>query len=255
VKAVNLIPADQRRGAGGLAGRSGGIMYVVVGGLAVVVGLGVLYAFAVKSVADRKGQLASVTEQVDAVQAQAAALTPYVQVSQLRQQAVANVVSLAQGRFNWPDAMQQLVLALPSDVTLTALSGSAGAPSPGSSANTSSSPTGAASFSMSGCASSEAEVATVLHQLAQVPGVASVSLANATKAGKAPNAGRQVPRKQAEAVAGQCPLVSFNLSLAYAANYTLPNEKLPAAASGTQTVSSASSAGSVRATTRQPAAR
>ena len=33
MRAVNLIPADQRRGAGGLAGRSGGIVYVVAGGL------------------------------------------------------------------------------------------------------------------------------------------------------------------------------------------------------------------------------
>ena len=41
VKAVNLIPPDQRRGAGGLAGRTGGIVYVVVGGLAVIVALGV----------------------------------------------------------------------------------------------------------------------------------------------------------------------------------------------------------------------
>ena len=61
VRAVNLIPAEERRGAGGLAGRSGGVVYVLVGGLAVLVVLGVIYAFAVQSVADRKGQLASLT--------------------------------------------------------------------------------------------------------------------------------------------------------------------------------------------------
>jgi hypothetical protein len=29
VRAVNLIPAEERRGAGGLAGRSGGVVYVL----------------------------------------------------------------------------------------------------------------------------------------------------------------------------------------------------------------------------------
>ena len=76
VRAVNLIPSDQRRGAGGLAGRSGGIVYVLAGGLAVLVALGVVYAFAVHSVAARKTELASVTRQVAVVTAEAQALSP-----------------------------------------------------------------------------------------------------------------------------------------------------------------------------------
>ena len=44
MRAVNLIPADERRGAGGIAGRSGGVVYVLVGGLAVLVALGVVPA-------------------------------------------------------------------------------------------------------------------------------------------------------------------------------------------------------------------
>ena len=71
MRAVNLIPAEQRRGAGGLAGRSGGVAYVLTGALAVIVVLGVVYALAVHTVAGKNGQLATVTQQVDAVNAQA----------------------------------------------------------------------------------------------------------------------------------------------------------------------------------------
>ena len=42
MRAVNLIPAEQRRGAGGLAGRTGGVVYVVLGMLVVLVALGVV---------------------------------------------------------------------------------------------------------------------------------------------------------------------------------------------------------------------
>ena len=249
MKAVNLIPADQRRGAGGIAGRSGGIVYVVVGGLAVVVALGVLYAFAVSSVADRKSTLATVTARVSAVQAQAAALAPYVAVHQLRQSAVSNVVALAEQRFDWPDVMAQLALALPSDVTLTTLSGSvAGGGSTGAATPstptpaTPSTPTGAgATFTLEGCASSQAEVATVLTRLAQVPGVTNVSLGQAAKSGKAPNAGEPVARAKAEAAGGSCPLVTFGVSLSYDTTYTVPNEKLASTPTGSaQTVSATS---------------
>jgi len=257
VKAVNLIPHDQRRGAGGLAGRSGGIVYVVVGGLAVIVALGVDYAFTVKTVADREGQLAAVTAQVNTATAQAGLLAPYVEVAQLRQQAVASVISIAESRFDWPDAMRQLALALPPDVTLTSITGSAGAASGSTDVapSTTTSTGVGGTFGLSGCASSQAEVATVLTQLAKVPGVSTVTLTNAVKAGtQAPNAGPQVARGQAEAVGGGCPLVSFQLSLSYGTTYGLPNQKLTSTSAGSaQTVSSTPASGAAAATTSQPA--
>jgi hypothetical protein len=251
VKAVNLIPADQRRGAGGIAGRSGGIVYVVVGGLTVIVALGTVYAFSVKTVADRKGQLADVTAQTSAVQAQAAALAGYVSVEQLRQSAVSGAVGLAEQRFDWPDAMRQLALALPSDVTLTGLSASTAAATSSSTATPSptTSATSGPSFALQGCTSSQGEVATVVARLEQLPGVTGVSLSNASKTGNAPNDGKPVARSKAEAKGGGCPLVSFSLSMTYGTTYTVPNERLKA-----QTVASASAdAGAgVRATTMQP---
>jgi Tfp pilus assembly protein PilN len=250
VKAVNLIPAEQRRGAGGIAGRSGGIVYVVVGALAVVVALGVVYAFAVKTVADRTGQLAAVTGEVGAVQAQKDALEPYVSVHQLRQSAVGGVVGVAETRFDWPDAMRQLVLALPDDVTLTSLTGTASAQAAAPGSTTTASPPGS-TFSLAGCASSQAEVATVLTRLSAVQSVSDVSLESASKSSaKAPNASKPLGPNGDDAASGACPLVSFNLTFDYAEDYTVPNQKIP-----TQTVSrtDTKSAASLTAATKKSA--
>ncbi len=151
--------------------------------------------------------------------------------------------------------MQQLALALPNDVTLTSLNGTVAGPST-SAADPSAAPAagGGASFAMSGCASSQTEVATVLRQLAQVPGVSGVLLQSATKQGKAANAGKPVARRKAEASGGTCPLLTFNLTLTYATTYTLPDQKLAGAPSGgTKPRTPAPRGGSVQATTRRPA--
>ena len=252
MRAVNLIPSDQRRGAGGLAGRSGGVVYVLTGGLAVLVALGVVYALAVHSVASRKTQLASVTRQVAVVTAESQALQPYVQVAGVTTEKVHEVTSLAESRFNWPSAMQQLALALPGDVTFTSFTATTSAGTPTS--TTTSSPTTpatgsaassgtGASFSLIGCASTQREVAEVLTNLFQVPGVSDVRLANTveTVPPKKNKLSRQAALKAALSAGGSCPLVTFSLALTYAGSYTLPNTKAPKASSGgAQTVSSSS---------------
>lgn len=254
MRAVNLIPSDQRRGAGGLAGRSGGVVYVLTGGLAVLVALGVVYALAVHSVASHKTDLASVTRQVAVVTAEGQALQPYVTVAGVTTQEVGEVNALAESRFNWPSAMQQLALALPGDVTFTSFTATAGGgaatsttaatPATGSTGSTgaaASSGTGA-SFSLIGCASTQREVAEVLTNLFQVPGVSDVRLANTVETippTKKKLSG-QAALKAALSAGGTCPLVTFTVSLTYA-GYTVPNTKAPkASSSGAQTVSSSS---------------
>ena len=247
MRAVNLIPSDQRRGAGGLAGRSGGIVYVLTGGLAVLVALGVVYALAVHSVASRKTDLASVTRQAGIVTAEAQALTPYVQVAGVTTEKVHEVTSLAESRFNWPSALQQLALALPADVTFTSFNATAGGGAPTSTpaattatGSAAASGTGA-SFSLIGCASTQREVAGVLTNLFQVPGVSNVQLASTVETIAPKKLSRQAALKAALSAGGTCPLVTFTVSLSYAGSYTIPNTKAPKASSGgAQTISSSS---------------
>jgi Tfp pilus assembly protein PilN len=231
MRAVNLIPAEQRRGAGGIAGRTGGIVYVLAAGLLVVVMLGVLYAFAVNDVAKRTAALNQVSAEVGTVTAQANSLQPYVQVHQLAQSKVQAVVGLATGRFNWPAAMSQIALALPSDVTLVSLgavaSNSSGAATSAVPATTTPS-AGGPTFNVVGCASSQSEVATVLARLESVPSVTNVSLLDSSKqAAKVPNTRKgTVSRNSAAQSGGKCPLVSFTLAFTYAGTYTVPKQRL-----------------------------
>ena len=247
MRAVNLIPADQRRGAGGLAGRSGGVVYVVTGGLLVVVVMGVVYASAVHSVASHESELASLTAQVQAVDAQNQALQPYVQVASVSEQKVQQVTSLAKQRFNWPTAMAQLALALPNDVAFTSFTATVGgSPTTPSAATTPTSPTAgsATGFALVGCANSQGEIPAVLTNLASVPGVTDVHLVSTVEQSalhyhalstKLNGGGSSAANEPAAAT---CPKVTFTLDLSYAATYTLPNTKAPKGSTGgAQTVS------------------
>jgi Tfp pilus assembly protein PilN len=234
VRAVNLIPADQRRGAGGIAGRSGGIVYVLPAGLAVLVLLGVIYALAVHQVADKKGQLAAVTQQVASVNEQAQALAPYVQFAGVSAVEVSQVKTLAGSRFDWPDAMRQLALALPPDVTFTSFNATANqgpANADGSTDTT---------FTLTGCASTQGEIANVLTNLAGVPGVDDVTLTSTAENLKQTKSGKSQVTS-AEASGGACPFVTFAVDVAYSSAYTIPLQKTGGGASPGQTVSAAPS--------------
>jgi Tfp pilus assembly protein PilN len=245
VRAVNLIPADQRRGAGGIAGRSGGIVYVVTGTLGVLVVLGAVYALAVHKVAQKNGELASLTNQVTAVSAQADTLQPYVAFAAVSHTAVGQVVTLAKSRFNWPGAMRQLALALPADVTFTSFSSSSG-----SAANASAgTPASATTFSLSGCAATQREIANVLTSLATVPGVSDVSLTSALENKRMTKyLSPKADAKATEGSAGACPYVSFQLNVEYASTYTLPNAPTP---SGAQAVSTATGSTGIKTAASQ----
>ena len=204
----------ERRGAGGLAGRSGGVVYVLTGGLAVLVALGVVYALAVHSVASRKTDLASVTRQVAIVTAESQALQPYVQVAGVTTEKVHEVTSLAESRFNWPSAMQQLALALPGDVTFTSFTATANGSAPASAtAPTTTTPTAGAGgasgsgagFSLIGCASTQREIAEVVTNLFQVPGVSDVQLVNTAESGPPEKLSRQGAQTAAFSSGGGCP--------------------------------------------------
>jgi hypothetical protein len=241
MKSINLIPPEQRRGAGGIAGRTGGVAYVVLATLVVLVVVGVVYAVSVHDVAKRKTTLAEVTQEAGVVTAQVAALQPYVLFQTLSQSRIEDVASLAAERFDWPRAMAQVALALPANVTLNSLSGSAtggGGPAAALSGSTAASgvtagasasstatttptavvPAGvtvnAPTLSLSACAAGSASVgqdtvATVLTRFRALQDVTSATVAEYSTTG--------------------CHGVSFSLSVTYDNSYGIPAVSLAAA--------------------------
>ncbi len=192
MKAVNLIPSEQRGGAVNLAGSSEGGAFLVLGLMAGLAVLALLYGVAHHHIASRGGQVAGLTSEAAAAQAQADQLAPYTSFVAMRNARQQSVAQLVESRFDWAHAFHELGRVLPFDVSLTSVHGStatsstpATAPAPGATASTavaSATPPGTApTFTVVGCATSQSEVAQTLDRLRLIDGVSSVELQSSAK--------------------------------------------------------------------------
>jgi Tfp pilus assembly protein PilN len=202
MRAVNLIPADQRGGAGPAAGRSQGVAYavpVLLGGLALMV---LFYGTAHHEIKKRTAQAAALSAETQQAQARATQLTPYTAFLTLHQEREQAVVALSESRFDWSYAFHELGAVLPDDVSISSLSGTVGTSGSSSSSTsassgktsgpavTSATPPGAVpTFELAGCATSQAEVARTLNRLRLIDGVSEVTLQSSTKPGGASTGG------------------------------------------------------------------
>lgn len=206
MKAVNLIPADQRGGASVGAGRSEGAVYAVLGLLFGLALLAFLYGTADHQISSRKARVATLEAQTQRATAQANTLAPYTSFIALREQRVQQVSQLVDSRFDWAHSFHELGRVLPRGATISSLTGTIGsatataaaAPAPTASAagSTSTASAGAAtsvasatppgsvpSFTLSGCATSQSEVALTLDRLRLIDGVSEVTLQSSAKGG------------------------------------------------------------------------
>jgi hypothetical protein len=221
MRAFNLIPADERGGASLSAGKSGGSAFVVLGLLGVLAIFALLYGQASRQISSETAKIATLDTQAQAAQAQAARLTPYVSFMAMHEQRVQAVDQLVDSRFDWAHAFHELGRVLPpGQVSLTSLSGtiggstgstsagadtaagasskaaaatSAATPAAGgasaaagsSSSATSATPPGSVpTFTLAGCATSQAMVALTLTRLRLIDGVSEVTLQSSTQAAK-----------------------------------------------------------------------
>jgi hypothetical protein len=130
MRAVNLIPAEQRTGSAVGVGRSEGAAYAVVavlGGLAL---LAFLYGRADHQISSRRAEVASLTFQAQSAQAAASQLAPYTTFIALREQRMNAVSTLVDSRFDWAHAFHEFGRVLPSQVSVTSLTGAIGGASP-----------------------------------------------------------------------------------------------------------------------------
>jgi Tfp pilus assembly protein PilN len=197
MRAVNLVPAEQRQTGFDLAGRSGGVAPMIVVLLIGLAVLALMYGSAKHGEAKSKSELATVNAEVSAEKAKAGQLAPYTSFIAMANERVQDISGLVEARFDWSHAFHELGRVLPRDASLTSLhgqvdgsSGSASSPSPASataaSAPTSATPPGSTpTFTISGCTSSQSEVALTLQRLRLIDGVTDVELQSSTKAAPA----------------------------------------------------------------------
>jgi hypothetical protein len=146
MRAVNLIPQDQRGGAKRGPGRSQGGAYAVLGVAGGLALLALVYGVAAHQVSSRKAKLASVEAQVQQTQASASQLAPYTSFQSLREQRVNAVNQLVNSRFDWAHAFHEFGRVLPPEVSITSISGAiASTAAPAAAASTANSTTGPSS--------------------------------------------------------------------------------------------------------------
>jgi Tfp pilus assembly protein PilN len=196
MRAFNLIPPEERGGVRSGTGKSDGAAFVVLGLLGVLAVFALLYGVARHQVSSQRSQVATLTAQAQQTQAQAAQLAPYTSFMALREQRVQAVSQLVDARFDWAHSFHELGRVLPKDVSLSSLSGTIGSTT-GATTSTSAASAAAATsaavasatppgsvptFTLSGCATSQTEVALTLDRLRLIDGVSEVTLQSSTKA-------------------------------------------------------------------------
>ena len=174
MRAVNLLPRDDRRQRSGPAQKNPLLVGGVAGTVLVTAIIAAAFLLASGGVADNQGRY-------DAAQAELAA-TPAppptnAQATQLDQEKNARITALSSalaGRLAWDRVLREVSLVLPDDVWLTSLSAQApaAAATPGASAG----------FTLNGRTYSHDGVARLLARLAVVPHLANVQLLHSASA-------------------------------------------------------------------------
>lgn len=193
MRAVNLIPAEERRGAGGSAGRSGGGAHVLLGALALLVALVAVYSLSGREIASKQSELATAERQLSDVEAAAARLQGYEQFAALRERRVQTVASIAGSRFDWAHALRELSRVTSAEAWLTSVTGTVSPQVSLSGGGGGGGGLRAAlplpALELSGCTVSQDAVARMMSRLRQVDGVERVSLASSEKASAGASAG------------------------------------------------------------------
>ena len=236
MRAVNLIPLDQRR-AGSAAGRSGGAVYALLGVLALLVAAVGALTLVDNQIRDRRAEVDRLRAETALVQARVDALATYQRFAELAQQRRATVDGLVAGRFDWSHALREVARVVPRNVTLDRLEGTTGAATTGAAATGATTPgatANAPSVTLVGCTSSQAEVARMMARLRALDGVDRVALATSAK-GEGSGAGASLGSGDCRLGSDQRPQFSVTTRFRPTAGLSAGQVGAPAAAAATTT--------------------
>lgn len=184
MKAVNLIPADSRRG--GPRTGSGRFQqspaYGLIAALVVMLGFVTVYVLTSNTISERKAKVASLQAQASQERAVAASLSDYASFGQIAQARVQTVRDIADARFDWHEALAQLSKVVPANTSLESLNGTV-APGAGTSSSASGLRTDLAvpAFELTGCTATQDDVARLMSRLRLIDGVTRVTLSDSAK--------------------------------------------------------------------------
>jgi Tfp pilus assembly protein PilN len=182
MKAVNLIPSEQRRARP--SGKGSGGAYVIVGVLGALLVMAVAYVLTTNTVNERETKAAEARQEADALEAQASQLGSFTDFASIKEQRLASVMVAAEARFDWERLMRELSLVMPAGSWLQTTSASVTGATDGATdvtATTTTAGPAAPAATLVGCTPKQAEVAKMMLRLRQMHRVTDVKLNESTQ--------------------------------------------------------------------------
>ncbi len=178
MKAVNLVPAEQRRATatGSLAGGA----YAVLGVLAVLLVMAVMYVLTSNSANENQSKADAARQEADALAAQTKQLDAFTDFSVIKQQRLASVMGAAQTRFDWERMMRELSRVIPKDswiqTTDAKVVGDSDGTDPASTTTSSTAVLAGPTLNLVGCTPHQSDTADMMVRLEQMYRATDVEL-------------------------------------------------------------------------------
>jgi Tfp pilus assembly protein PilN len=188
MKPVNLVPQDQRRRKPSEGSGKGA--HAVLGILAVLLAMAVVYVLTANSITEKESQAEQARIEADQLEAQAANKVSFTDFADIAQTRAASVAAVASTRFDWERLMRELSRVMPEGSWLTSASASvtgatdaASATAPAAPADPATAGTGGPSANLAGCTPKHSDVARMMVRLRQLHRVVDVELTQSSREG------------------------------------------------------------------------
>jgi Tfp pilus assembly protein PilN len=183
MKAVNLIPTEQRRVQA--TGTRSGSSYVLLGVLATLLVMVAAYVFTSNNVTKRQNDAAVAKAQADRYEAQAAQRKDFTNFAQIKQMRLASVNTIASTRFDWERLMRELSRVMPSgswlQTTDASVTGNVASAESTSSTSTTTAVVPQPKANLVGCTPKQSDVARMMVRMRRLHRVSDVELNESAK--------------------------------------------------------------------------
>jgi Tfp pilus assembly protein PilN len=177
MKAVNLIPTEQRRAKA--TGKQSGSSYVLVGVLVTLLAMVAAYVFTSNDATDSQNKAAAAKAEADRLEAEIAQRGAYTDFAAIKRMRLASVMGVADGRFDWERLMREVSRVMPEDSWLQSADASVTGEIDGETTTTSSTGTPVAlapKAKLVGCTPDQSDVARMMVRMRQMHRVSDVEL-------------------------------------------------------------------------------
>lgn len=174
MRPVNLIPSEHRIQA---SGAQSGSAYIVVGVLALLLGMAAFYVLTSNKASQRQADAAAAKAQADQLEARANSLGAFATFNTIKETRLASVRSVADSRFDWERMMRELSRVIPANGWLLEVNGSTtGAAGDTATASQTGTDSGPPATTLRGCAPSQTDVARMMTRMREMHRVSEVAL-------------------------------------------------------------------------------